>query len=153
MDEKTARKYRDTGKLPSELKKEHAWRTRTDSFEDVWEEVYEKLNAEPGLEALTIFQDLQREQPERYHDGQLRTFQRGVKRWRAITGPPKEVMFPQEHHPGRLSQSDFTHMEDLGVTISKQPFNHLLYHFILTKSNWKTGSICFSESFNLVTSN
>lgn len=147
MDDKTARKYRDTGKLPSELKKEHAWRTRTDPFEDVWEEVHEKLSAEPGLEALTIFQDLQREQPERYQDGQLRTFQRGVKRWRAIEGPPKEVMFPQEHHPGRLSQSDFTHMKDLGVTIGKQPFNHLLYHFILTKSNWETGSICFSESF------
>jgi hypothetical protein len=147
MDEKTARKYRDTGKLPSELKKEHAWRTRIDPFEDVWEEVYGKLNAEPGLEALTIFQDLQREHPERYQDGQLRTFQRGVKRWRAIAGPPKEVMFPQEHHPGRLSQSDFTHMQDLGVTIGKQPFDHLLYHFILTRSNWETGSICFSESF------
>ncbi len=34
MDEKTARKYRDTDKLPSEIKAEtiRAWRTRKDPF-------------------------------------------------------------------------------------------------------------------------
>ena len=147
MDEKTARKYRDTGKLPSELKKEHTWRTRMDSFEDEWEEVREMLCTEPGLEALTIFRYLQRKQPGKYQDGQLRTLQRKIKRWRATEGPPKEVMFPQEHHPGRLSQSDFTYMGDLSITINKQPFNHLLYHFTLTKSNWESGNICFSECF------
>jgi transposase len=147
MDEKTARKYRDTGKLPSELKPEHTWKTRIDPFEDEWEEVSKMLATEPGLEALTIFKYLQREYPGKYQDGQLRTLQRKIKRWRATEGPPKEVMFPQEHHPGRLSQSDFTHMNALGITISKQPFDHLLYHFTLTKSNWETGSVCFSESF------
>ena len=147
MDEKTARKYRDTGKLPSELKKEHTWRTRIDPFEDVWGEVAAMLDEAPKLEALTIFRDLQRSYPERFHDGQLRTLQRKIKRWRATEGPPKEVMFPQEHYPGRLSQSDFTHMGGLGITIGKQPFDHLLYHFTLTKSNWETGNVCFSESF------
>lgn len=147
MDEKTARKYRETGKLPSELKKEHTWRTRIDPFEKDWEEIREMITTEPGLEALTIFQYLQREAKGDYQDGQLRTLQRRIKRWRATEGPPKEVMFPQEHHPGRLSQSDFTHMNDLGITIGKQPFDHLLYHFIMTKSNWETVSICFSESF------
>jgi len=38
-------------------------------------------------------------------------------------------------------------MGDLNITLDKQPFNHLLYHFTLTKSNWETGNICFSESF------
>jgi len=147
MDEKTARKYRDTGKLPSELKKEHTWRTRIDPFEKDWEEIREMISTEPGLEALTIFKYLQREAPGGYQDGQLRTLQRRIKRWRATEGPPKEVMFPQEHHPGRLSQSDFTNMNKLGITIGKQPFDHLLYHFIMTKSNWETVSICFSESF------
>jgi hypothetical protein len=33
------------------------------------------------------------------------------------------------------------------VTIQRQPFEHLLYHFVLTYSNWETGTICFSESF------
>jgi hypothetical protein len=36
MDEKTARKYTKLGKLPSELKKPHTWRTRKDPFEKVW---------------------------------------------------------------------------------------------------------------------
>ena len=147
MDEKTARKYRDTGLLPSELKKEHTWRTRVDPFEDDWPEVADMLSVAPKLEALTLFRYLQREYPGKFQDGQLRTLQRRVKRWRATEGPPKEVMFPQEHHPGRLSQSDFTHMGNLGITINKQPFEHLLYHFTLTKSNWETGNVCFSECF------
>ena len=53
MDEKTARKYRDLGKLPSEVKVEHTWRTREDSFNEVWEEIEEKLEINPGLEAKT----------------------------------------------------------------------------------------------------
>lgn len=51
------------------------------------------------------------------------------------------------HHPGELAQSDYTHMGELGITIAKQPFDHLVYHFVLTYSNWETVSICFSESF------
>ena len=43
MDEKTARKYRRLGKLPSKVKVEHTWRTREDPFADVWEEVRRKL--------------------------------------------------------------------------------------------------------------
>jgi transposase len=152
MDEKTARKYRDTGKLPSEIKHEHTWRTRKDPFKNVWEEVRQLLKNEPGLEALTIFRDLQNKYPGKFPDGQLRTLQRQIKKWRATEGPPKEVMFPQIHHPGRLSQSDFTHMTELGITINKQPFEHLVYHFTLTYSNWETGSVCFSESFESLSS-
>jgi len=147
MSEKTARKYRDTGKLPSEVKKEHTWRTREDPFEYDWPEIKELLRNEPKLKALTIFQYLQRKAPGKYQDGQVRTLQRRIKQWRATEGPPKNVVFPQDHHPGRLSQSDFTHMGSLGITIEHRPFDHLLYHFILTKSNWETASICFSESF------
>src|SRR5690606_15796915 len=100
-----------------------------------------------GLEAKTLFEDLQRRYPAQFQDGQLRTLQRRVKQWRALEGPPKEVFFPQEHHPGELCQSDFTHMTALGVTIGGQRFEHLIYHFVLTYSNWETGTICFSESF------
>ena len=32
MDEKTARKYRELGKLPSEIKADHTWRTREEPF-------------------------------------------------------------------------------------------------------------------------
>jgi len=147
MDEKTARKYRRMRKLPSEVKVEHTWRTRTDPFEDVWESIRDKLEVNPGLEAKTLFEDLQRRTPGRYADGQLRTLQRRIKVWRALAGPHKEVFFPQVHKPGELCQSDFTVMDDLGVTISCHPFPHRIYHFVLTCSNWETGTICFSESF------
>ena len=147
MDEKTARKYIRLDKLASELKVEHTWRTREDPFEEVWDEVRSQLEDNPGLEAKTLFDYLQRKYKDHFSDGQLRTLQRRIKSWRALEGPPKEVFFPQEHKPGRLSQSDFTHMDDLGITIGGERFNHMLYHFVLTYSNWETGTICFSESF------
>jgi hypothetical protein len=147
MDEKTARKYRSLGKLPHEVRVDHFWRTREDPFDDIWEDVESNLEINPGLEAKTLFEDLQRRYPGRFSDGQLRTLQRRVKVWRAVQGPPREVFFPQVHKPGELCQSDFTSMNSLGVTIQRQPFDHLLYHFVLTYSNWETGTICFSESF------
>lgn len=149
MDEKTARKYRDIGSLPSELKAEQVrtWRTRENPFEDVWEMVKSFLGNNSGLEAKTLFEHLQRQHPGLFSDGQIRTFQRRVKHWRATEGPAREVFFPQVHKPGKLSQSDFTHMGKLGVTIGGVPFDHLIYHFVLTYSNWEAGTICFSESF------
>ena len=147
MDEKTARRYRRVGKVPSEVKCEHTWRTRGDPFLDVWEDVREKLALNPGLEAKTLFEDLQRLYPGRFLDGQLRTLQRRVKVWRATEGPPQEVYFDQIYEPGVLCQSDFTSMNKLHITISKQPFDHLIYHFVLPYSNWETGTISFSESF------
>ena len=74
-------------------------------------------------------------------------FQRGVKRWRATAGPAKEVFFSQVHDPGRLCASDFSHMKSLDVTIGGQPFDHLVYHFVLTYSNWESITFCLSESF------
>jgi len=147
MDEKTARKYRGLKRLPSKVQVEHTWRTRKDPFAKVWTELEEKLGNNPGLQAKTLFEDLQRRYPGEFADGQLRTLQRRVKVWRALKGPAREVFFPQQHHPGVLAQSDFTHMDALGVTIARQPFPHLIYHFVLTYSNWETGTICFSESF------
>src|SRR4051794_19578612 len=147
MDVKTARKYLRARRLPGEMKVERHWRTRKDAFEDVWPGVREQLSTNPGLEAQTIFVALQKQYPERFADGQLRTLQRKVKHWRATEGPAQEVYFVQEHRPGELCESDFTHVTELGITIAGEAFPHLLYHFVLTYSNWETGTICFSESF------
>jgi len=146
MDVKTARKYLRARRLPSEVKVDRHWRTRKDDFEDVWPEVCDQLSANPGLEARTIFTALQRKYPDRFADGQLRTLQRKVKHWRATEGPAQEVYFVQEHRAGELCESDFTHLTELGITIGGQAFPHLLYHFVLTYSNWETGTVCFSES-------
>jgi hypothetical protein len=147
MDVKTARKYLRTGRLPSQMRPDRDWRTREDAFADIWPEVEVLLKDVPGLQALTIFQDLQRRYPAKFQDGQLRTLQRRVRVWRGLYGPDQEVYFPQQHHPGRLAMSDFTWMNSLDVTITGQLFPHMLYHFVLTYSNWEYAEVCFSESF------
>lgn len=146
MDEKSARKYRQ-GKTPTERAAPHTWRTRPDPFADVWPQVHEQLKRNPNLQAKTLFAWLQREHPGRFADGQRRTFERGVSRWKAAHGSPQEVFFRQEHRPGQTLASDFTHATDLGVTIQGVPLEHLWYHAVLTYSNWESVTLCFSECF------
>jgi hypothetical protein len=152
MGEKAARKYLRAGLLPSQMKKPRHWRTREDPFVEVWLEAEKLLQEAPGLEALTIFEELQRRHPGRFQDGQLRTLQRRVRIWRGLKGPDQEVFFPQVHQPGLSSQSDFTWMKSLDITIAGQLFPHLLYHFVLTYSNWEYVEVCFSESFESLSS-
>ena len=38
-------------------------------------------------------------------------------------------------------------MKKLDITIGGRFFDHLIYHFVLTYSNWEAETICFSESF------
>lgn len=147
MDRKTARKYRDSGKLPSESHVPHTWRTRVDPLAMVWPQLEEKLQQEPTLQAKTLVEWLERELPAQNWQQRRRTVERRVRQWKAKEGPAKEVFFSQVHEPGRLGASDFTHMDDLGITIAGQPFPHMLYHFVLTSSNWEHVTICFSESF------
>ncbi len=152
MDEKTGRRWRRVGQLPSAVREPRQYRTRLDPFAKVWREVEELLERDASVEAKTIFDYLCRQYPEQFQERQLRTLQRRVKRWRAQKGAPREVYFPQEHVPGRQAQSDFTYMNELLVTIAGQPFKHLLYHLTLTYSNWEWGQVCFSESYESLAS-
>lgn len=147
MSTRTAGKYLRAGLLPSQTRAEHTWKTRRDPFEEHWPRIEELLFVNPGLEAKTVLEDLQQKHPDEISAKHLRTLQRRFHDWRALNGPAREVFFPQVHYPGRLCASDFTHMDSLGVTIRKEPFKHLIYHFVLTYSNWETFSICYSESF------
>jgi len=105
LDPKTARKYLALKRLPSEGEKERSWRTREDPFQDVWVQVRQHVEENPGLEAKTLFEWLQREHPGRFSDGQIRTLQRRIKLWRATEGPAQEVYFGQKHEPGKLCAS------------------------------------------------
>ena len=147
MSERTARKYERAGKLPSELKRPRTWRTRPNPFEQDWPWVVSELERDPALQGTTLFALLCQRHPERYRPTQVRTLQRQIAAWRALQGPEREVIFEQVHTPGERAQSDFTHMEDLGVTIAGEPFPHLMYHFVLTYSNTEAVRLCFSESF------
>ena len=53
MDRKTAAKYRDAGKFPSEMGVIRDWRTREDPFDADWAEVERRLVDAPELEAKT----------------------------------------------------------------------------------------------------
>lgn len=147
MSEPTARKYRRAGKLPGELCAAHEWRTRADPFASVWPEVEALLEQDGALQARTVFEELNRRYAGRFRPGQLRTLQRRFRHWRALRGAEREVYFAQRHRPGEQGQSDFTDLSALGVTIAGEPFAHLLYHFVLTYSNWESVSLCYSETF------
>ncbi len=137
ISERSARRIESSVTLPSQKPRRY-WRSRPDPFAGVWDsEVVPLLQRAPKLMAITLLRKLQDDHPDRFPDGVLRTLQRHIRHWRALEGPPKEVFFPQDHAPGHRGLSDFTAMGDLGVTIAKVPFAHLLYHFVLAFSRWE----------------
>lgn len=146
MDRKTARKYVRAGKLPSELRQPHTWRTREDPFAEDWATLVAMLEEAPELEATTLFDHLAGLKPGAHTAGQLRTLQRRIREWRAQRGPEREIFFPQAHRPGEAIQTDFTHAAVLGVTIGGEPFAHQLCHSVLPFSNWEWATVCHSES-------
>ena len=146
MHRNTAAKYLGSGTLPSEHAFERSWRTREDPFEADWPEMERMLAEAPGLEAKTLFAHLQALRPGKYEAGQLRTFQRRVKAWRAKSGPEKEIFFPQAHRAGEAAQTDFTWATKLGITILGEPYEHMLCVTALPYSLWQWATPCRSES-------
>jgi hypothetical protein len=133
-------------------KPEWKWRqTHKDVFAEVWPNLESMLRTDPGLQAQTLMQWLIDEHGDKYNWGQLRTLQRRLQRWRALNGPDKEVMFKQRPVPGKQSQSDWTHCDELNVTIGGRRFPHMLFHFMLVYSRWETAHISASESFETLT--
>src|SRR5579883_985017 len=154
MSLRTAKRYLKTGgKRRKKKPEERSWRTRTDPFAEVWPELRSMLERDQGLEAKTLMDWLLATYPGRFQPGQVRTLRRRVHDWRVLEGPERnEVMFAQTILPARQSQSDYTHCEKLEVTIAGEPFPHMLYHFMLPYSRWEYVWICFSESFETLTS-
>lgn len=146
MHRNTALRYVQLGVLPTETKSPRSWRTRVDPFASDWSDLALRLEAAPELEAKALFEDLLSRWPDRYHEGQLRTFQRRVQEWRATEGPPKEVFFAQLHRPGEAMQTDFTSGCGLKITVQGEPLDHLLCHSALPYSNWQSSTVCLSES-------
>jgi hypothetical protein len=126
-----------------------SWKTRKDPFESVWEsELVPLLEIHPKLEARTLLEELQRRYEGFYPDNLLRTLQRRVKKWKAISGPDKEVIFRQNHPPGWQGISDFTNANQLGVSICGERLSHLFYHFRLPYSGFEYVQVVLGgESF------
>jgi len=148
MDVKTARKYIHNETLPSDMTAPHIWKTRTDIFTGHWDEIIKLLNTSPRLQGKTLMAYLIRKYPGHYQKKHLRTLQRRIRNWRAEYGASEPVIFRQDIKPGKQSQSDYTCMNALNITINSQLFKHLLFHFMLPYSRWESVYLCFSESFD-----
>jgi hypothetical protein len=87
-----------------------------------------------------------------FQTGLLRTLRRHTAHWRATEGPERDLIFRQEHPPGRQALSDFTHPDGFSVTIAGRPFKHMLYHFWLAFSGWEHArAVQGGESFTALT--
>lgn len=143
----TAYRLEKDSRLPSQKTAPRA-RRRPDPLESVWDsEVVPMLKAAPGLRPIGVFEELRRRHPE-LSPGVRRTLERRIRNWRALHGPEREVIFRQEHPPGRMGLSDFCDMRDLAVSVAGVPLDHRLYHFRLPFSGFESAHIVLGgESF------
>jgi len=143
----TAYRIETDPRLPSQ-KTMSRGRRRPDPLANVWEsEIVPMLEAAPGVRAVAIFEEISRRHLD-FPTGVRRTLERRVARWRALNGPSRDVMFRQEHPPGRMGLSDFTDMNGLGVTIADMPLLHRIYHFRLAFSGFAHAHVVLGgESF------
>ena len=150
---RTARRIERAGGLPSK-QETRPWRTRSDPLSRWWEsDIAPLLGSAPGLNAVTILEELQRRYPSAVSPALLRTLQRRLRQWRARHGAEREVYFAQEHPPGRLGLSDFTDCAELGVLIDGEPLPHRLYQFALAYSGWRHAEVVLGgESFEVLAS-
>lgn len=148
MCNNTGSKYIRSGKLPSECQKSRSYKTHPDYFAEHWPIVSSMLEKSPSLQAKTVLAYLIEHYPSRYGESHLRTLQKRLQFYRAQYGKNKSVIFLQDIKPGQSSQSDWTEMNSLGVTINGQPFDHMIFHFMLPYSHWESIMICHVESFD-----
>src|SRR5260370_9779237 len=120
----------DHPRLPSQ-KKAPRGRRRPDPLATLWDsEIVPILKAAPGIRAIAVLEEVRRRHPE-ISANIRRTLERRMRTWRALAGPERDVIFRQEHAPGRVGRSDFTDTSVLGVTGARVVLDHRLYHFRL----------------------
>jgi hypothetical protein len=145
----TATGYRieEDPRLPSQ-KAAPRGRRRPDPLADVWDaEILPILQAAPGLRAIAVLEEIRRRHPE-ISPTIRRTLERRMRAWRALCGPEQDVIFRQEHEPGRLGLSDFTDTSALGITVAGIVLGHRLSHFRLAFSGFEHAHVVLGgESF------
>ena len=145
----TATGYRieEDPRLPSQ-KTALRGRRRPDPLAAVWDtEIIPILQAAPGLRAIAVLEEIRRRHPE-MSPTIRRTLERRMRAWRALCGPEQDMIFRQEHEPGRLGLSDFTDTSALGITVAGIVLGHRLYHFRLAFSGFEHAHVVLGgESF------
>ena len=105
------------------------------------------LKSAPGIRAIAVLEEIRRRHPE-IAAGVRRTLERRMRTWRALAGPEQDVIFRQQHEPGRLGLSDFTDTSVLGITVGGMALEHRLYHFRLAFSGFEHAHVVLGgESF------
>jgi hypothetical protein len=123
-------------RMPSQKQAPRGQR-RPDPLAPYWvSEIVPMLQATPGLRPITVLGEMQRRHPA-FSADLRRTLERRIRLWQALHGPEREVIFRQEHPPGRQGPSDFTDASALGISIAGAPPEHRLYHFRLAFSGWQ----------------
>jgi len=146
MDRKTAADILNQSALPVG-RQERTYRTHPDKLAPYWNEVEELLMNDSKLKAYVLFEEMAKRHPGAFDPSWQRTFERRVRDWKLEQRIEKDVTFDQVHEPGDVLAIDFTNMNELGVIVANQKFDHMLFHAALTYSNWEYIDLCFSESF------
>ena len=145
----TATAYRIEGdpRLPSQKQKPRE-RRRPDPLAAIWDtEVVPILIAAPGIRTVGVLAEMRRRHPE-LNPNIRRTLERRITSWRAEHGPEQDVIFRQEHEPGRMGLSDFTDTRALNITVAGVVLVHRLYHFRLAFSGFAHAHVVLGgESF------
>lgn len=132
----TAYRIEQDRRLPSQ-KQAPRERRRPDPLAEIFDaEVVPLLQAAPGVRPVAVFEEMLRRHPQ-LSVGVRRTLERRIRRWRAMHGEERDVVFRQVHEPGRMGLSDFTEMGDSGITIAGAALEHRLYHFRLAFSGFE----------------
>lgn len=79
----------------------------------LWDEALTWLVPTPEIDGKVLFEHLLGRHPEWVATAgkALRTFQRRIKQWRELSGPPKDLYFPQIRKPGECVQFDWTRVK------------------------------------------
>ena len=134
-------------RLPSQKQKPRE-RRRPDPLAALWDaDVVPILKAAPGIRTVSVMAELRRRHPE-LNPNIRRTLERRITAWRAQYGPEQDVIFRQEHEPGRMGLSDFTDTSKLNITVAGVALAHRLYHFRLAFSGFAHAHVVLGgESF------
>jgi len=155
FSERTARRLEaDPQARPRTQHEPRTWRARQNPLADVWDsDIAPMLVAAPDLRPVTILDELARRHPDRNWSAHRRTLERQIRAWKAEHGPDQDVVFRQEHPPGRMGLSDLTlrvdfvstDARDLAVTVQGTALDHRLYHFALAQglqaALWELGGV------------
>ena len=101
----TAYRIEGDPRLPSQKQKPRE-RRRPDPLAAIWDtEVVPILKASPGIRTVGVLAEMRRRHLD-LNPNIRRTLERRITTWRAEHGPERDVIFRQEHEPGRMGLSD-----------------------------------------------